>query len=252
MPQPRRRKLGPRNLPQMGTVFAIPLPDQRFGACVILAVRTPTDPGLLTFEREFAVFAVATVYLKTSLPTPADVCANDALTNARGELCGVWMGEAPPDNFIPVGVASVANDLRAKIRNSYSGWGWIVGTIRREVLRLPPQDSSLRAASARSEVRQDHLDVPFSDWGDVVPKATLAKARRIVSETLVAVTRASKDHATVRDALRSAIQQFNDLDEKKQFINSLEREDILDVLERIAKRGGVHIPTEDFEELRDW
>ena len=51
----RRVKLGPDSLPPVGAIYGVPLRDGRFGACKVVAVRLPSDPGLESPERCFAV-----------------------------------------------------------------------------------------------------------------------------------------------------------------------------------------------------
>lgn len=122
-------------LPPAGRIYAVAMPAGVFGAAKVLATRTPFDQGLPEDMKRFAVFAVVTRFLDASPPTTGDPRLREFLFGPRGRVRGIWVGYVPPSNFKAAGEMLVTENEQALVGPYYSAWEYVVGTIRRELLR---------------------------------------------------------------------------------------------------------------------
>src|SRR5262245_21874086 len=116
----RRQTFTSHDLPPIGTVYAMRLDESQFGACRVLAVRTP-EMHRETGKRDFIAFVVPLLWTGNHIPSLEEVSASPilrrresaAVTELRGEApgsapkpWGIWVGEPAPSDFTNIGIAS--------------------------------------------------------------------------------------------------------------------------------------------------
>ena len=114
----------------------------------------------------------------------------------------------------------------------------------------------LSAAGTPMTLEQLQAKTPFLTWeGHVNPKA-LGESRLIYKSTLSKLIQAGlgKPKDTYIPLLNSYIEEFNRIDEKYEFIETIEREDICEQLEQILdilKLPGIG-ECDDLPAVRNW
>jgi hypothetical protein len=112
------------------------------------------------------------------------------------------------------------------------------------------------AEPAPMTLEQLQARIPFSSWvGHVSPKA-LEESRLIYKETLskLILTGAGRSTDSYIPALNKYIEEFNRIDEKYEFIETVEREDICESLEEILdvlQLPGIE-ECDDLPAVRNW
>jgi predicted house-cleaning noncanonical NTP pyrophosphatase (MazG superfamily) len=116
----------------------------------------------------------------------------------------------------------------------------------------PPRDSHPAVAYVSRSVSLEDLRQRtfFEEWSEYVEPANLRKARRIVRDLIDELIAAEGNDVAAFDAFRRAVDRLNDADEEDQFIDTIEREDLCDVLDQIAAAAGFN--DYDLEAWRDW
>jgi hypothetical protein len=114
------------------------------------------------------------------------------------------------------------------------------------------QKDDYQPLPARS-LREIRVEKPFTDWSGYTSPANLRLARRIVRDLideLIALEGAGDELAQL-DAFRRAVVRFNAADNGDDpFIETVEREDICDLLGDIADAAG--LTDYDVTSSRDW
>jgi hypothetical protein len=98
--------------------------------------------------------------------------------------------------------------------------------------------------------------IPFASWSGHVDAKALQESRRIYSDTLSALIQIgpNKPKDKYIPVLNRYIEEFNRIDEKYEFIMTIEREDICDQLRAILdvlKLPGIS-DCDDLPAVRDW
>ena len=95
----------------------------------------------------------------------------------------------------------------------------------------------------------------FPNWDEYPPKKAKEGCRRIVQSFIKDLVAAPKPLARdfVRDRLKECVQELNKFDLKqKHFIETVEREDLCEVLEEVLHAAKFPELAESIEEWRDW
>ena len=94
----------------------------------------------------------------------------------------------------------------------------------------------------------------FSDWKGEVPAAALRESRKLMRDAVEALIRLGPK-PTKKSALpivRRCVEGFNALDEKYEFIMTIEREDILEQIEEVLRVAGLEDTDDWADRWRDW
>ncbi len=267
---PRRVKYSESDLPARGSVFLAPLADGRFG--VVRVVRTNSQKGY-----SFA-FVVASHWIGSSAIRPSNheirlplFLTHHSWANQRE---AVWVSTPPPSSFIPVGTIEISAADDAIEHESYSAWETLSLQILlqwrwdhdREALLIEDAEERSRQAEERriadarraEMLRTLTLDSVsgrtwFETWDEEEEGPHLAASRQLISSLIEGLRSAPKLTKTVaRRLLRESVKEFNRLDAKGPFIETMHREDICDAFEIIM--AAVRYPelAEEVEEWRDW
>jgi len=248
----------------VGDVFAIPLPDGRYGACRVLRVRDD-PPGVLVAASPWVGAAppdVGEPLLRTIL--------NQTHHSWDGRPCVGWVDEPVPAEFLRVGTLAPAKKEGARHEDAadwasfayqvHAQWRWdherdrVLAEEEAERQRQQAAQESYRRAykplPARSfeEIRKR----PFKGWETFVDSDALRASRAAVRETINTLLALGPDAAAPlkMNLLHGLIEQFNAIDDG--WISTIEREDICELVYELADLVGL----EDYEEAltsrRDW
>ena len=258
------------DLPARGSVFLAPLADGRLG--VVRVVRTKSERGC-----SFA-FVVPSCWIGSSAVRPSDheirlplFLTHHTWENQRE---AIWVSTPPPVSFIPVGVIDVSAADDAIQQEDYSAWENLPLQILlqwrwnhdRESLLVEEAEEKARALQARriadarrAEMLQtltlDSLSERtwFESWDNEVKDANRAASRQLISDLIATLGAEPKPtRAVARRLLRATVKGFNRLDAKGGFIETTQREDICDALERVMAAARYPELAEEVEALRDW
>ncbi|MCE9533400.1 MAG: hypothetical protein K8T89_20090 [Planctomycetes bacterium] len=257
---------------KVGSTFTVPLADGRFGASRILRV----DP-----EREMSLFA-ATEYIDSRPPEISDpllktiLVANEIYAMIGLGKCVKWQYwlEPPPRQFKYIGVVKPsAAEERLDPENFSKFWDhWAAGILVEWRWRHDQPALEAEFDKARKEPgayrrfiakRKKEVEITleklkkvkfFNEWQGHVPAAALRESRSLIREAVEALIGLGRK-PTKKLALpivRLCIEGFNGLDEKYEFISTIEREDILDQIDEVLRVAGAKNYDDWADGFRDW
>jgi len=266
---PRRQvKLDSSTILPAGTVLSIPLPDGRFGACKVLAVRTPDDDCQPPHAREFSMFVAVAMCIGSRPPDARMPCVDRLMSDERGGIRGVWIAWQPPPEIVAVGKSGVTNADRAGVTNCGSSWAWVVGAAARGLdVRSPivspggrnvvePASAGIPADEIAAILADATSGRLFSEWVGWRPLDAVVAARTVIMKAaglFLNLARFDAGGKAGEDAIRNAVEELNRLDGEYRFIDTVEREDVLEVLHRLTTAAGVPSDVDSKIDLwREW
>lgn len=262
----RRTKFSASTIPPIGAVYAIPVDPDLYGAARVLAVRSPNDSQLSPHEREWMAFVAVTKYAGRGKPDPSDPGLRALALDAHGTLHGVWLGTPPPSDYPLVAILPVGVEELKQVTRSVSSWLWLVGTIRRELLarRTPVSGRRDEVVSSNTppgsviglQQLRESLATAFEDWEGYRSPAVVNSVKSLVSDTierLAAFEPNSSDQQKL-SALRGLVSELNRMNVAAPFIDTLEREDLMNLFERLARSSNLDAGAASavVNEARDW
>ena len=268
----RRRKYVLADLPEPGTVFAMPLADGRTGICRVL--RREINHGV-----PYVLVAVSD-WIASDPPALNDPAVRRMLFLTHHSWSGkpvmLWISDPPPQEFRNLGCIKVLpKDTKADC-GSYSGWDslplqlllqWRWDHEREKVLAEDAAKKDLEAAkrSITARKRSEYLaTVSFADllakdlfptWDEYPPKKAKEGCRRIVQSFIKNLDASPKPLTCdfARDQLKECVQELSKFDsEQKHFIETVEREDLHEVLEEVLHAAKFPELAENIADWRDW
>jgi hypothetical protein len=266
----RRRKPQPIPLSQVepGDLFALPLEDGRWGACRVL--RKSTDPLQVVVQTSAWIGDAP----PADLNDPRLVTPLLLTHHAWGGVADLhWVSDPVPADAVRLGRLPVTAEEAAAECNSWSGWAscqiqpllqwrW---DHEREAVLAEDELERLRREAATQEARFGYQPAvlpslqemrrrtPFPNWSGLPSPANIRRSRRIVRELIddLIALEGSGDEVAMLDAFRRAVERFNAAEESDDpFIETVEREDICEVLDDIADAAG--LSDYDVCAWRDW
>lgn len=188
----------------------------------------------------------------------------------------LWVSSPPPNKFEAIGKIEVL-PADQKIDSGFFGawdsiaiqilaqWRW--DNDRQAVLVEDTIEKSLEAAKRNETIqkRAEHLSAIsfskllakdlFPTWKDYPPRTAREGCRKIIRSLIQILNEAQKplDREFVSQELKKCVNQLNQFDSKnKNFIETVEREDLYEVLEDIVNAAKFPDLIEKVEEWRDW
>jgi hypothetical protein len=263
---PRSRKPVPLPLEkvQVGDVFALPLPDGRYGACRVLR-RRDDPPGVLV---------AASPWVGAAPPDLAEPLLRTILTQShhhwQDEPCVYWVNDPVPAEFLALGRLPPAKKEAARSTNSadwvsfgyqiHAQWRW---DHEREAVLAEEEAARQRQQEAQEASRRAYKPLPvegieevrkrpFKGWETFVDSDQLRAARRLVRKTIDALLALGPDAAAPLkiNLFHALIEQFNEIDDG--WICTIEREDICELADDLADRVGLEEYGEALTGRRDW
>jgi hypothetical protein len=267
-----RPKYTLKDFPRPGTVFAMPLADGRVGVCRVLRVDATMGAP--------AALVAASDWISEQPPQLNDRAVRRILVldhhshGGRAEV--IWIVEPPPEDFRKLGEIEVVHEDEESESNSFSGWTslsyqvlaqWRWHHDREAVLAedTAEKDAELAARAGAARKRAAYLSaVSFSDllakdlfpqWEDYPPDAAKAGCQRIIQSFIRALEAVARplDRDFVARRLKQCIEEINHLDSQEGwFIETIEREDLCEVLEEILNAAKFPGLVKRVDEWRDW
>jgi hypothetical protein len=266
-----RRKLTLGDLPEAGTVFAMPLADGRTGICRV--IRTEEQGGA-------CALVAASDWIGNEPPPLDDPAIRRILIKNHHSWAGkqdlLWVSTPPPKEFRSIGKIDVTSaDL--KLDSAFYGhwdslqtqvlaqWRWEHD--RTAVLAEDEAKENLSAAkrTAAERKRLEYLaTVSLSDllgkdlfptWLDYPPQEAKESCQKTIQQLIHRLNEAEKPltRNLVGAELKKCVQELNRLDsENNNFIESVERDDICEVLEDVVNAAIFPDLIEKIGEWRDW
>jgi hypothetical protein len=266
------RKSKPKAIPlaevRAGDAFLAPLEDGRLSVCRILRTSADHDHVLVT----------ASPWVGTQPPDLADPRLREVLRlthhSWRGNPEVSWVSDPVPATFARLGEIPPTDAEATANSNSNGNWEyfrlqvllqWRWDNERDKVLAEDAEEQRA-AEAAREEERRAYQprpaqtledmrpQVPFKNWAGYVDPPTLRGARRIIRETIDALIELGPgaSEPAMLDEIRHCVERFNLLDEEQQFIETVEREDICELLDDLAGLVGLDDYGEALASARDW
>ncbi len=267
----RKRKTATIPLKEVraGDAFLAPLEDGRRCVCRVLRVA----------EDHSRVLVVASPWVGTQPPDLGDPRLREVFSPThhswRGDPWISWitvpvpatftrLGEIPPTEAEAVrDCASWAGGWESFPLQVFLQWRW---DHERDKVLAEDAAEERAAKAAREEERRAYRPlptqtledrrrrVPFESWTGYVDPPALRGARRIIRETidaLIALGPEASEPARI-DAFRHCVERFNRLDEEQQFIDTIEREDICELLDELAGLVGLDDYDDCLTGRRNW
>jgi hypothetical protein len=268
MPKPTRYKEG--DLPPPGSVFIAPLADGRFGAVRVLERSTKRGDAYARI--------VSSSWIGDTPVRPSDSVLRQSLVlnhhSHQNAHNANWVNSPPPPFLIPAGILEISHVDLIPQEESYSTWEGCITQIllqwrwdhdRESLLR----DEVLAAQAASEEFRREgerraeilratNLQTVaartwFDTWNEDIDGPFIDLSRGVLSRMIHALMAAPKvTKSLARKILKSAVQEFNALDEKAHFIATSHREDIYEALELIMFAVKQPDLAGKIDEWRDW
>jgi hypothetical protein len=192
----------------------------------------------------------------------------------NGQIAGLWVFTPPPPSFIPLGDIDIDAEEDVIERETYSRWESISMQILvqwrwdndREALLIEEatrkaqetEERKIAAERRAAMLRTLTLDsvserVWFDSWDEESDGSCLTESRRVVSSLIKSLRTSPKiTKAVARRLLKGAVKDFNRLDAKRQFIETVQREDICDAFEIIMAATRYPELADEVEQWRDW
>jgi hypothetical protein len=267
----RRKEYTLADLPEAGTIFAMPLEDGRVGICRVIRKEVKEIPCALV---------AASDWIGNKPPQLNDPAVRRILVlnhhNWRQQLETLWVSSPPPKEFRLIGKIDVLpKDLKLDC-NSYAAWNslsiqvlaqWRWDNEREAVLAEDEIHKTLESAKRIESVkrRAEYLSTisflkllakdSFPTWKNYPPKAAKEGCQNIIQSFIRALNTAEKplNRNFVIKELQKCIEELNSFDfQNKNFIETVEREDLSEVLEDILNAAEFPDLIEKVEDWRDW
>ncbi|MBW8863396.1 MAG: hypothetical protein JF609_00435 [Verrucomicrobia bacterium] len=263
-------------MPEAGTVFAMPLADGRTGVCRILqrVLGTGVPMGKWT---PYALVA-ASDWIALEPPPIGHPAVRRILVlnhhNWKGKQELTWVDEPPPKEFRQLGCINLTPEDMEILCNAYGSWScgiqvllqWRWDNEREKVLAEDKEkeasDLALRMEAMRKRTEQltkssfSKLLAKdlFPTWKDYPPKAAKEGCRRIIRAFIqtLAEAKAPLKRDFVATELKKCVEELNQLDTHKNFIETIEREDLCEVLHEVLHAAKFPELSDEIENWRDW
>lgn len=267
----KRKKYVLADFPEAGTVFSMPLADGRVGICRVLRKTDKEIPCALVAASDWI----------SNEPPPLNhpsVCKilvknHHNWKNAREIL---WVTSPPPKNFVALGrVDNDPQDTKLEC-NSYGGWEscavqvlaqWRWDNEREAVLAEDEVKKTLDSTKRKEAVRKrteylaaiSFLELLAKDlfptWDDYPPTTAKEGCQQIIQSFIHTLDAAEKPLARnlVESELKKCVETLNQFDsQNKNFIETIEREDLCEVLEDVVNAAKFPDLIEKIGDWRDW
>jgi hypothetical protein len=271
----KRPKYRPEDFPKAGTVFVTPLGNNRVGVCrVVRFLSQGGDAGSPS-----ALIAVSD-WISESAPSLTDPAIRRILIlnhhSWKAKPATIWVHEPPPTTFTILGHIEVLEEDSGLQCNSYGGWE---GTARQALLQwrwdndreaVLAEDVVKKAAEVSKQAEKQRAraaylsSVSFTDilakplfptWEEFPPQAAKEGSERIILLLIhtLAEHHGPLDRAFVLKHLEECVENLNDFDaQNNNFIETVEREDLVLLLEEILSAAKHPDLVDEIDNWRDW
>lgn len=263
-------------LPEPGTVFLMPLGNDRFGACRVLRENAGEERKR---HGEPAVLVAGSAWIGTEPPDLADPRLREILHLTHHKWQNApnanWVSVPPPDDFRAIGI--LEPDEADRIYESWSSGGWSFAfqtelqwrwdhdresVLREDAERAAEQlrqrsEAEFQRKAARGALTLAQLRDKrrFSDWKEFVPAKAISGCRLIFRETIDVLLElgAKPPEEKVLPVLQTCVERLNELDVRHEhFIETTIREELCEEFDEIAAACGLIDRKDLADEWREW
>lgn len=272
----RRTRSASPVLPPVGTVYLMPLGDDRFGVCRVLRENAGEERKR---HGEPAVLVASSTWIGREPPDLADPRLREilSLTHHRWQNSpnANWVSMSPPDDFRAIGTLEPDENDRTYECWSSGGWSFAYQVLmqwrwehdRENVLREDAEKQEQEARQREEAARQRKAGRAeptlaqlrnkrrFGDWADVAPAKATSSCRKLFRETIDALRELGEKppEESVLPILRAFIEGLNELDVKyEHFIETTIREELCEEIDEIAAACGLGDRKDLADEWREW
>lgn len=266
----RRPKYHEQDFPPAGTVFAAPTGDGRFAAGRVL-------------RREFhggaqAALIAGCSWLGNEMPRLDLPALRETLILShhkwRNSPNLFWASDLMPPDFTIVGLIELSPSDLSVSSDSYTGWQsvplhaltqWRWDYDREALLQDEARQAAEKAEAQRQRaatqaelIKSLTLDslldrAWFATWEDAESNLPLDKCRSLMEKLVQELRAAPKlTLSVVKKHMKQSVYEVNRLNTERNFISTIEREDLCEAYEHIACAAKFPRVTDQIDEWRDW
>lgn len=270
---PRKKKI---QLPAQGAAFAAPLADGRYCVCRVLLDTEGAKARELSTPY---VLVAGSQWIGDEIPSAEDPALRPILHlthhSWQGQPVVYWVDDPVPPEFVPIGtIPPTAEEMEipcltfaswyAVPLDAFGQWRWDhdreallaeEAEAKAAKLRQLKEANEQRKAALRAMTLEQLQTRPFFPrWSGSVPEKPLRASRKLMKETVrrlleLGPSPGEEERIAI---LKWCIESFNDLDEKQQFIETIEREDICEEFDLIVHVCGLGHRENLADEWREW
>ncbi len=265
-----------KKLPEVGSAYAMPQKDGRFGACRVIRRRTAEE--IEYWNRDGMLIAVCSWFGDAT--SDLDLAGLQPLLRPTSygrtnQLCLLWIEDPPPTDFVFLGIVPQLVEEQGWDYPGYGVWNSIRFCPLREWQWEHDREALLAEDEARAEAQREEQEKEqqaekerlanmtleklakrrfFPDWYDYPPEKAKRASRKIMRETARELLELGKETTKRKKkaVLKKCIERFNELDEAMDhFIETDEAEAIVFEFDVLVQVSGVN--EQDLaDQWRDW
>jgi hypothetical protein len=268
-----KQKISQKQLPTVGSVYAVPLRNGQWGLCQIVGIE----------EKDRAVLGMAFGFMDKNQPKLSDIKKSKALVKTYP----FWKSEHEilydffldfTDNFVYLGSADLGKEVLEITQDSRRGYGY--GSLLSFSLSIPNQwywdHDRTQYEKFKQQIEQEKITEEqkemekekkrqellakltlddlmkkdwFHFWKDDADPQLMDLSKSIIINTILQLKKIEKiNKRNVSKIIKEAVLQFNELDNSNNnFIDTIKREDICDAFSEV----GLVIKKQDVDEIVD-
>ena len=261
------------SLPEVGSVFLMPLEDGRFGVCRVRNRRNDSGTEVVLVDASDWIGSEAPDLVRDRKAIKRTLHLSHHNWSNKPER--LWVSEPPPDTFRLLGTLPVTADDAAVECMTWGGWQGASfqvlmqwrwehdreAVLAEDAIKAAESAKATAVAIERQKKKLAKTTLPqlrnkrwFSGWKGYASDKVLRDTRRIIRELVDTLIEAGEKPGKrkVKSAVRKAVEALNELDGTDGFcIDTICREDLCECLDTIAAVCGV--PESDIAgPWRDW
>ena len=266
----QKTKFGEDDFPRPGTVFVAPTKDGRLSAGRVLCSEFHGGAHAVLISGSPWIGDKAP---PLDLPDLRSILYCNHHNYDSGPLL-IWVHDLIPPHFIIIGELELSADELATSSNSYSGWEYIPNQVlmqwrwEHDREALVEEDARLfaektEASRQRAAVRAEYMRtltldslaerVWFTTWEDTDIGLPLDECRSLIAKLVQELRAVPKLTLTIaKRLLKQSVKEFNRLDAKQHFINTIEREGLCEAYDQIMAAAKFPQAANQVELWRDW
>jgi hypothetical protein len=266
----RCKKYKLTDFPEDGTVFAVPLENGQIGVCRVIRKKVDGVPCALVAVSD---------WIGNEPPQLNDSVVRRILIknflNWKNDPEIIWVLMPPPKEFRRLGIIEVLPEEKKMDSPWHGGWNfpgkiltqWRWENDRKAVLAEYAEKNALESAKRKEAIqkRAKYLaEISFSEllekdlfptWDDYPPEAIKKGCEQIIQLFIRTLDTAKRPLTRnfVTKELKKCIEELNQFDSKNNnFIETVERDDLCEVLEEIVNAAKFPDLIEKVEDWKDW
>lgn len=255
----KRKKYTFDNLPKPGDTFQFVLPNGLFGICRVLRKTTESE---LKFMGAPYVVVVTSSWLGKEPPNLENNSLRDYLYLTHHSHKNTpkmsWVSTPPDENYQYIGNIKPSKEDETVECYESGGWSFVLQANLQwkwdnEPREVDSESTDLEPSTPIRPKSQKELleDSELKTWLGNVPPQAHDKTTKILLDTIRKIFKV-KDNNKVKKYVIKCIEDINILDDKYSFIETIEREDLFELLSDLLLSAGIDSPEDIIDEYREW